>query len=383
MRRRKLGRSGLEVSEIGLGCEHLEGMEADAVFAVVDAALKEGVDLLDIFMSEPNVRTNIGRALAGRRETVKIQGHIGAIWEDGQYKRSRNLDECREAFEDLLQRLDTDYIDIGMIHFVDTAEDFEMVFHTELIEYAKDLKKRGVIRTLGMSSHNPLIAAKAVETGLLDVLMFSVNPAYDILPGSSDLDSLFLRSSYQKEGVGGVDPDRERLYRLCEANGVGITVMKGLAAGALLAAEKSPFGKALTPVQCEHYALTRPAVASILTGCRTPVEVSQAVAYEEASEAERDYSEILSAAPLFSMEGKCMYCNHCLPCPSRIDVASVNKYLDLARLGETVPTSVKEHYEGLNAHGSDCIECGSCESNCPFGVPVIRRMAEAAELFGK
>ncbi len=383
MRQRKLGESGLTVSEIGLGCEHLEGMDADAVFEVVDAALAAGVDFLDLFMSEPQVRTNIGRALAGRRKTVKIQGHIGAIWEDGQYKRSRDLEECRQAFKDLLQRLETDYIDIGMLHFVDTAEDFEQVFHTELIEYAKGLKERGVIHLLGMSSHNPLVAARAVETGLLDVLMFSINPAYDILPGSSDLDSLFSAESYRKEGIGGLDPDRERLYRLCEARGVGITVMKGLGAGALLSAEASPFGKALTSVQCEHYALTRPAVASILTGCRTPREVEMATAYETASEAEKDYSEILSAAPLFSMEGRCMYCNHCLPCPSRIDVASVNKYLDLAQIGETVPPSVREHYDGLSAHGSDCIRCGSCEENCPFGVAVIQRMEQAAELFGK
>lgn len=75
----------MTVSEISLGCEHLQGKSYDTVKSVIDAALEEGINYLDVFMSEPNVRTNIGRALEGRRDSVMIQGHIGACWVDGQY----------------------------------------------------------------------------------------------------------------------------------------------------------------------------------------------------------------------------------------------------------------------------------------------------------
>ncbi|MEA4888011.1 MAG: aldo/keto reductase [Clostridiaceae bacterium] len=389
MNYRKLGQSSLMVSEIGLGCEHLQGLDAGSVKAVIDQALASGLNIMDVFMSEPAVRSNIGAALKGRRNQVVLQGHIGSVWLDGQYTRSRNLAQCREAFEDLLTRLQTDYIDIGMIHFVDTEDDYQRVFATNILPYALELKKTGKIKHLGFSSHNPVTALKIVKTGLFDVLMFSVNPAYDILPEDTAIDDFFVSESYQNDQLKGINPAREMLYRTCEAMGTAITVMKGLAAGSLLKAESSPFGAALTPVQCIHYALTRPAVASILVGCRTPQEVIQAAAYEEASETERDYSPVLSRTPKYSLNGKCMYCNHCLPCPSKIDIAQVNKYLDLVLAVRSenstapVPGTIREHYAALSSAAADCIACGSCESNCPFGVPVIERMRQAQAVFGK
>lgn len=382
MNYRTLGRSGLKVSEVGLGCEHLQGLPYEQVKSVIDAALAGGVNVMDVFMSEPEVRTNIGKALSGRREQVVLQGHIGAAWLNGQYKRTRDLAHCKTFFEDFLTRLQTDYVDIGMIHFVDSEEDYKSVFESDVIEYAKQLKEEGKIKALGMSSHNPSIAERAVRTGLIDVLMFSTNPVYDLMPENVVIDELTNMDSYARREWNGIHPDREQLYKTCEAMGTGITVMKSLAAGNLLKAETSPFGVALTPVQCIHYVLTRPAVASAMVGCKTAEEMQTALSYETASPEERDYSEILSRTPKYSLKGKCMYCNHCLPCPKKIDVAQVNKYLDLTEVEGEATATVKEHYAALSAHASDCIACGSCEKNCPFSVQIIERMKKAKEVFG-
>lgn len=382
MNYRTLGRSGLKVSEVGLGCEHLQGLPYEQVKSVIDAALAGGVNVMDVFMSEPEVRTNIGKALSGRREQVVLQGHIGAAWLNGQYKRTRDLAHCKTFFEDFLTRLQTDYVDIGMIHFVDSEEDYKSVFESDVIEYAKQLKAEGKIKALGMSSHNPSIAERAVRTGLIDVLMFSINPVYDLMPENVVIDELTNMDSYARREWNGIHPDREQLYKTCEAMGTGITVMKSLAAGNLLKAETSPFGVALTPVQCIHYVLTRPAVASAMVGCKTAEEMQTALSYETASPEERDYSEILSRTPKYSLKGKCMYCNHCLPCPKKIDVAQVNKYLDLTEVEGEATATVKEHYAALSAHASDCIACGSCEKNCPFSVQIIERMKKAKEVFG-
>ena len=182
----------------------------------------------------------MGDALGARRKDVLLQGHIGAVLQKGQYLRSRDVKLCDEYIRDFLTRFHTDYIDLGMMHFIDTQEDYDLAFGSEYIDYCQELKRRGVVRFLGASSHNAVTARKMVETGLVDVLLFSINPAFDLLPPSEDLNDYFAES-YQ-EGLGGIDPQREELYKLCEQRGVGITVMKAMPAAACSTPAPLPLG---------------------------------------------------------------------------------------------------------------------------------------------
>ncbi len=380
MRYRELGNTGLQVSEIGLGAEWLERHTEEEVKAVIQRCESYGINILDCWMSNPEVRTKIGNAICGHREKWVIQGHFGSTWQEGQYVRTRDLPKVKEAFQDLLTRLQTDYIDLGMIHFVDSEAEFRRVMEGEFLAYVKEQKEKGVIRHIGMSTHNPQVAKLAALSGEIEMLLFSVNPAFDLLPPSEDLNDYFVES--YGEGLAGIDPLREELYKLCEQRGVGITVMKGYAGGRLFDARTSPFGVALTPVQCLHYALTRPAVASVLVGYDTPAHVDAAVAYEAATEEERDYASVLAKAPRHAYSGQCTYCGHCAPCPAGIDIAMVNKLYDLAAMQPEVPATVRAHYQALSATAADCIACGGCETRCPFGVPVVERMEKAKALLG-
>lgn len=379
MKYRELGKTGLLVSEIGLGGEWLERHNAGEVKQVVDRCAELGINILDCWMSEPQVRSNIGAAIEGQREKWIIQGHIGSTWQDGQYVRTRELPQVKAAFADLLTRMRTDYIDLGMIHYVDEKAEFERVMHGEFIEYVRSLKAAGTIRHIGLSTHNPDVARMAAECGEIEMILFSVNPAFDMLPATENIDDYFAES--YDEALGGIVPERAELYRICEQNGVGITVMKGYAGGRLFKADTSPFGVALTPVQCLHYVLTRPAVASVMVGFDSPEHVDAAVAYESASDEEKDYASVLAHAPHHAYSGQCTYCGHCAPCPAGIDIAMVNKLLDLAKMQQETPASLREHYNNLSANAADCIACGGCETRCPFGVHVVERMAEAKEVF--
>lgn len=377
---RKLPRGNERISTLGLGGEYLEGVSTKEVVDIIDHAIENGVNIIDVFMPGPDVRSNIGIALEGRRDKMYIQGHLSTICQNGQYKRTRKLEEVKIAYDDLLTRLKTDYIDFGMVHYVDKEEDYQEVFANGIFDYMKDLKRQGVIRHLCFSSHNPVISRKFIDTGDIDMFMFSINPAYDLdTTNDDDVMALLSFEGMKSESIG-ASPLRSSLYNICENQGIGITAMKVLGAGRLLSAKNSPFGEAMTVSQCMHYCLSRPGVLSCMMGVHTLDELKECLKYYSSSDEERDYSAI-AKSPKYAMTGKCVYCNHCLPCPANIDIATVNKFYDIATIGKTVPSTVSEHYQSLKASAKDCIQCGVCEKNCPFGVDIRDKMRKSAALF--
>lgn len=342
MEYRTLGRTGLRVSAVALGCEGFMNRPEEEVRADFDFAIENGINFLDLYASNPELRSSIGAALARRREGFVIQGHLCSVWEEGQYLRTRDPEKAQAAFDDLLARLGTDYVDIGMIHYVDAEADLRKVLDGPILQLALRLRSEGRIRHIGISSHNPAVARQAAETGLIDVLMFSLNPCYDLLPPSDDVDTLWADESYAQE-LHNIDPERQRLYEFCEREGVAIDVM---------------------------------------AGCRSRAEIEAALAWCTATAAQRDYTQALTGLGRFSWEGHCMYCGHCAPCTAGIDIASVNKYYNLTLAQDEVPETVREHYSLLAHHASECIACGRCQSNCPFGVDIIGHMRLAAAKFG-
>ena len=379
---RELGRTGLKVSEIGMGCEGFVGKSYEQVKEMVDVMEAAGVNCIDLYTSNPQVRTDLGRAMEGRREKFILQAHLCSVWKNGQYQRTRVLCEVKEGFQEQLRLLNTDHVEIGMIHYVDSMADWEGVRTGGVLAYAQELRDKGVIGSIGLSSHNPEVALAAVNSGLIQVLMFSVNPCYDLQPADEDVEQLWNEKNYEKPLVN-MDPQRQELYETCQRLGVGITVMKAFGGGDLLSETLSPAGKALTLYQCLHYALTRPGVASVMSGARNVEELKTSIAYEEAPEEERDYAAAFAALPKISWVGHCMYCGHCAPCPVGIDVASVTKFLNLTKAQGMVPETVREHYAVLPHHAGECVACGACEKRCPFQVPVVENMRQAAEVFGR
>lgn len=382
---RPLGKTGLSAGIIGLGGEYLEGQDAAAVANIVHAAMDAGVNVLDIFMSEPNVRSHIGEALKGRREKMYIQGQICSAWIEGQYTKTRDLAQCKFFLDDLFQRLGTDYMDIGMIHYCDTEEDWKLLEENGILAYCLELKKSGRFRTLGIGCHNSTIARKLVATDLFDVLMFSINPAMDMIYNHYSIDGFMeqvdgLKEGGKAPGTLDVDQDRAELYNLCEKKGVGITVMKTLGGGRLLSADTSPFRQAMTPSQCIHYALSRPGVASALIGVKSIEELERSLAYLEATEAEKDYSWIFDQ--IESYQGNaCVYCSHCQPCPVEINIAGATRLLDQARTAG-ITAEIRSAYDALESKASACISCGACRERCPFGIDVVENMRQAGELLG-
>ena len=203
---------------------------------------------------------------------------------------------------------------------------------------------------------------QVLDMKILDMLMFSINPAYDYNHG--------------EYAIGGSD-ERSALYRRCQAEGVAISVMKAFSGGQLLDAKTSPFGQAMTEYQCIQYALDRPGVVTVLPGVRNREDLQRILGFFNATDEEKDYSMISSLTPK-EVAGKCVYCNHCQPCPAGLDIGLINKYYDLSRAGDAL---ARDHYNNLTVKASDCLACGHCDSRCPFHVHQVERMQEIAAYF--
>ena len=380
MNYRKLGRTGLMVSELGFDAEWIPADNRQFVRQLVAQSEELGINLVDCWMVNPDIRKPLGDAVCEHRDKWIVQGHFGATWDGEQYVRTREMDKVAPAWEYLLDCFGG-HIELGLIHYVDSTEEFEQIMSGgAFIDYVRAEKAAGHIDHIGLSTHNPDVALRACDFAEIEMIMFSLNPAYDMLPPSDDINTM-LAEDYE-DGLSNIDPMRQELYRRCDIEGVGLTVMKPFAGGRLLDGEKSPFGVAMTPTQCISYCLSRPAVASVLAGYRDGAELSGCAEYLSASVAERDFASILAAAPTHSNDRQCIYCGHCQPCAVGINIAEVNKFYDLAATHDEVPESVRSHYEALDAHATDCIFCEACEQNCPFGVKIASRMAHAGELFG-
>lgn len=381
MKYRDLGDTGIKVSEIAFGAEFLVERPYEDTEDLIKACEANGINFVDCWMSEPDVRSHLGKAIKGNRENWIIQGHIGSTWQNNQYVRTREMDKVIPAFEDFMERFQIDTLDFGMIHYVDQLEDYNEIMNGPFMEYVRKLKEEGTIEHIGLSTHNPDIGLLAAQNPEIELLMFSINPAYDMFGSMEDIEEYRKEDAYDGQ-MFGLNPQRAELYETCANNGTALTVMKGFAGGNLLDSETSPFGVALTPVQCIHYCLEQKGVSSIFVGVKTVDELEESLKYCDATESEKEYAETLKNAPKHSFEGQCTYCGHCAPCASEIDIAMVNKLFDLAKNRDEVPASVMEHYNNLKYNATDCIACGDCEPRCPFNVHIVDVMLDAQDLFG-
>lgn len=361
MEYRTLPHGGEQISVIGLGSGSLTGTEQEMA-DVIGAAIDNGINYFDIAPSVQAPLFAYARAFEGRREQIMTQMHFGAVYQSGKYGWTRELDKIKEQLDWQMKLLHTDYTDMGFIHCVDDLEDLDVVMRGGLWDYMKELKAQGTIRHLGFSSHNP-----------------GYRPAY---PGHRAHRSLYvqhqplLRLPKGRIRHGEV-AQRARLYRDCERMGVGISVMKPFAGGQLLDAKTSLFKRSLTHVQCFQYALDRPAVLTVLPGVRNMEDLKTVLRYVDATAEEKDYSVIGEFTPR-DATGVCVYCNHCQPCPMDLDVGLINKYYDLALVGDEM---AKGHYWKLPVRADACVKCGHCESRCPFHVKQESRMEEIAAYF--
>ncbi len=376
MQYRKLGRTGLDVSVIGLGTEYLVKATQETVTSVVHAAVDGGINYFDVLFADPDYRDHFGQAFKGLRDRIIITGHLPF---------TDSVEQCRQSFLDHLTRLQVDAVDIVFVSNCDGLERYERAVrpggHYEL---AADFVRQGKARYVGFSGHTVPGVMHAASSGKYDLVMFPINPAFDTLPGETGTDNLgnLWDKAYERKPGNPPDdthpgalPERKQLYHECASRQVGLVAMKPFAAGWLF---RQDINSGFSPANLIHYALSQPGVSCVIPGISNLEQLEQDLGYLAGTEEQRDYSHAL-AASRWNYSGTCMYCNHCQPCSAGIDISEVNQLLDRAH--DQVFDQVRQAYERLTVKASECQECGDCMERCPFDIDITNRMKEAVRLF--
>jgi len=369
MQYKKLGNTGLDVSVIGLGTEYLLSQNRDTVISVINKAIDFGLNYFDIVFNITNFLDNISAGIKDKREKIILTGHLGSGEKNRKYYKTYNVKECEKIFKKLLSKLNTDYIDIANLHNVRNEKQYKKVISSGgLLELALRLKEEGLVRFIGISTHDVSIAKNVAKTGIIDVIMIQVNIANNAMPGRSEM------------------------LAMCEKEGIGIVAMKVFAGGKLLQRNrtvniaawrtggmrlKKKISPSITPIKCISYTLSQVGVCTVVPGVKNVDELNDSLAYLNATDEEKDFSELLANFNEY-ITGECVYCNHCLPCPSDIDIGQMIRLFEVAKQGFT--KEIQNEYNKLPARASDCNECGVCMERCPFEVDVISKMKQIGKL---
>ena len=204
-------RTGDRISVLGFGTSYIANTaEKDAV-ETIQKSYEGGVNYFDLATAEARTFSFFGTALGSVRRNVFYQIHFGADYLTGTYGWTTDADTIRRSIDWQLKTLKTDYIDYGFIHCIDEVSDWQEYQRNGAYTLLLDMKKQGIVRHIGLSSHTPSAIQQVLDEAPVDTLMFSINPGYD-----------YHKGEYAKGSV----EERAAIYRRCEAAGIGISVMK-------------------------------------------------------------------------------------------------------------------------------------------------------------
>ncbi|MFX0063108.1 MAG: aldo/keto reductase [Candidatus Hermodarchaeota archaeon] len=337
----RLGKTDLYVSKIGIGGIPIQRPSEDKAIKVIQRALDLGVTFLDTSRAYRTSEERIGKAVAGCRDQVVIATKAG--WQD----KITALTHLEES----LQHLNTDYIDLWQFHNVSTLEGFERLFKPDgAMEAAQDALRAGKIRHVGISSHSPIVAQKAVISGQFETIMFPFN---------------FVARELAEE-----------LVPLTREHDIGFIAMKPFAGGMLQDANLSI-----------KYLLQFENVMPI-PGIEKIEEVEQIVdivngSWELTVQERQEMEEIRT-----KMDTQiCRRCGYCQPCSEKVGIiplvnmASLWKLWPREALHPEDNTRFSQFLANFVESGRNCTQCGECEEKCPYHLPIREMITENVEFY--
>jgi aryl-alcohol dehydrogenase-like predicted oxidoreductase len=335
MEKMRLGKSNLMVTRIGFGGIPIQRLNEEDAVAVVRRCLDHGINFIDTANAYTTSEGRIGKAIAGRRDSLIIATKT----------TNRSREGIIKHLDNSLKQLGTDYIDLYQFHAVSDFKSLDLVMDPEgPVTAMEGAKKAGKIRHIGITSHQIDVAKKAVELGRFETLMFPFN---------------FV-----------TDEAAAELLPLCRKHDVGFIDMKPLAGG-MIADARIAF----------KFLFQFKDVATI-PGIQKLEEIDEIVQIFNGplDLTEFDRAEMRKLKEQLGTRF-CHRCDYCQPCKEGIAISSVMTFPSfVARMPE-------EHLFGfwgaLFEPAAKCTKCGECEERCPYHLPIRDLMEEYYDLYEK
>jgi predicted aldo/keto reductase-like oxidoreductase len=361
----RLGRTGLEVSEIGFGSA--SSYDPD----LVRHALDRGVTLFDTAESYRFGWSEeaIGEGLRGVRERVILSSKTKAGASDTQ-------DDMMRALEGSLRRLRTDYLDIYFNHAVnDVARMQNLEWHA----FTERAREQGKIRFRGMSGHGSRLAEcldHAIDHDLVDVILVAYSFAHD--PDFLDR----LRHTFHFVAL---QPELPRVLGKAKANNVGVIAMKTLMGARLNDMRPYERDGATFAQAAFRWALSSPRVDALLVSMTSAERIDE---YVTAPGDPQVRAEDLRLLDRYAYLQNALYCrpgcNYCEgACPEQVEIAEVLRTRMYA-VDYGDPALAVEDYAKLGAAATACLTCAhqECLNACPYGLPIPAFTRDAATRLG-
>lgn len=330
-----LGKTGLKISRLGFGGIPIQRVDAATTKELVKSMVEKGINYIDTARGYTVSESYLGEALEGVRDKFVL----------ATKSMSRTKAEMARDIDISLNNLRTDYIDLYQVHNPTVPQLERVAAEGGALEALLAAKAAGKIGHIGVTAHSTEVFEKALSYDWVETIMFPYNI---------------------------VETQGEALIHTCSEKNVGFIAMKPLAGGAIEDATLAI-----------RFITANPDVSVVIPGMYDLAEIDQNLAACE-NTTPLSETELAKMAEIRQQLGNnfCRRCNYCAPCTVGIAIPTVflfQGYLDRYGLEKWA----RDRYAGVAVKASACIECGECETRCPYNLPIREMLKDAAAKFGE
>jgi len=335
MEYRIFGKTGLNISRLGFGGIPIQKIDAEGTRVLMHRLMEAGVNYIDTARGYTVSEEYLGYALEGIRQHFIL----------ATKSMARDKAGMAADIDISLKNLRTDHIELYQVHNPSPADFAKVIAPGGALEALLEAKVAGKIGHIGVTAHSLEVFAAALELDWVETVMFPYNI---------------------------VESQGEALIRRCQEKNIGFIAMKPLAGGAI---EDGTLAL--------RYILQNPAISVVIPGMAETREIEENVqaACDDTPLSFEEQEKIRTVQETLGTQF-CRRCNYCAPCTAGISIPAVflmEGYLSRYGLGDWA----RMRYANMEKTASDCVDCGACETRCPYQLPIREMLKNAAVKFGR